>query len=109
MTVRENPHLNGLQEMLAGNADQRYFTTEEYTTAYMYTKYLVNLMEDAGYQFRGESFKYGVPLCLLVVKGVVENAPMVCFINALSRLNAYKIFLQRLEEGTLEWRRDQYA
>lgn len=102
-------HLEGAAKAFDAVTDLRYFDRGEILTAYMYTKYLVNLADDEGVEIRGESFKLGEPMSLLVVKATVQGAPYVCFVSGLSRLACYKIFLRRLQEGTVEWRPDQYA
>ena len=104
-----NKHLDELGEQLSILPEDAILGRDDVLILYKFTMYLVNLCEDQGVTFRGESFKYGVPMCLLVVKVTIDDRGYVCFINALSRLNCYKIFLSRLEDGTVEWREDKFA
>lgn len=100
--------LNAVGEVYSVVTDRRYFTTEEVQTLYMFEKYLVNLLEARGVEYRGQSVKYGIPMCLLVLKGRVEGQNVVAFINGLSILGCKKIVVQQLLRGVVAWRDDRF-
>lgn len=104
-----NKHLADVRTSLEGWKDERFLTRSQAYTAYLLNTYSVNLAEEAGIEIRGFSFRVRLPLSLLVVKATSASDPVVCFISARTFLNAFKIFFARLEEGTVEWRHDQYG
>lgn len=106
---RDHKHIMELDKLLEGWTDHRMVDLDWLRTVYMYNEYLVNLLDDVGVEFRGESFKYGIPMCLLVVKGTVGANHVVSFINGLSRVGCYNTFLHQLENGEVQWRVDKYG
>lgn len=59
--------------------------------------------------WRGFSYKEGLPLGTLVVKGFVEDEAVVCFISGKGLASCFKIFLRKYEEDRLEWVLDKYG
>lgn len=107
--AKGNQHLEGLEQTLQQWTDERYFTRDSLRDVYLYERYLVNLLDDRDIIYRGDSFRYSLPLSLLVVKVTIGDEPYVCFINGRLRETCYRIFLRRLQEDTVEWRVDQYG
>lgn len=71
--------------------------------------YNVNLLEQRGLAWRGESFKNQGWSCLLVVKVARGRIPLVAFITGEDTTGCMRIFLRQLAEGTVEWRDDKFA
>ena len=109
MATRDNPTLQAFEQILEKWTDVRFLSREDLRTFYMYDMYLVNLMDDEGLVWRGHTYKNGSPLGLLVVKAVIDNSAVVCFINGKGPLTCKRIFLRRLAEGTVEWREDRFG
>lgn len=106
---KDNKHIAALDTALGSWTDHRMVDPDWMRTVYMYNEYLVNLLDDEGVDFRGESFKYGIPMCLLVVKGTIGDKHVVSFINGLNRIGCYNTFLHQLEMGEVMWRVDKYG
>ena len=88
---------------------ERFYTVDDLVATYFYNCWIINLLDARGMGYRGESFKYQVPLCLLVVKVTIETAPVICFINGRSKEICYKIFLRQLLADEVEWRHDKFG
>lgn len=109
MSSMANEHLEQFCSSLEDWVDERFISKLELRDVAMFTMYLVNLGEHDGWELRGHSHKRGVPLGTLVVKVVLHEKPLVCFISGRTLVNCIRIFLRRLEEDTVEWRDDKYA
>lgn len=109
MELTDFPALMNILNGLEGTTQQADGYLDEIKTLTTYGVYLVNLLDERDVAYRGESFKYGVPMCLLVVKVSIQDEPYVCFVNALSRTNCYRIFLRRWLEDSVEWRPDKFG
>jgi len=82
---------------------------EEMLAALTYILYLVNIFDDAGITYRGDNYKYQGQINLLVVKATIDDNPVVTFINAMTRQQAVKIFLDQLGERRVLWYPDKWA
>ncbi len=76
---------------------------------WMGCQYVVNLLDDAGLEWKGYSYRPRVPLGLLVVKATLEMAPVVCFVSARTLTTAFRIFFRELREDRVQWVPDKYA
>lgn len=108
MGASYDKHILAIEKAANDWGDSRFFTKDELVALYMYKKYLVNLLDDEGLEYRGESVKYGVPMVLLVVKVTRDGAGLVTFVSALNIISCYKTFIARLISDTVEWREDQF-
>jgi hypothetical protein len=108
MAAIENEHLERFDEALQVWTDERFVSRAEIRALAMFSKYLVNLAEDDGWEYCGQSFKRGVPMCTLVVKAYMDEVPVVVFTSARTHTGCVVTFLRKLEQGLLEWREDKY-
>jgi hypothetical protein len=109
MASNDNKHLDSLDTMLGQLDDSRFLTSEEWGEVYRYVVYLVNLLDEQGMVYRGHSFKYGVPVSLLVTKVIRGKSMLVAFTSGITFQSCMGAFLNRLREDTVEWREDRYA
>lgn len=100
--------LQDIEDIYGDGTDKRYFTVRELQALYMYEKYLVNLLDEVGVSYRGQSVKYDIPVCLLVLKGTREGENIVAFVNGLSIIECKQICVRKLLDGALEWRVDKF-
>ena len=109
MAASDTQYVKQFDEALKGWTDDRFVSAAEIRVVSMFTMYLVNLAEDAGWQYRGHSWKESDYLGCLVVKATVDGVPSVVFTNAKTLVSSMRIFLRKLEGEFLEWVPDQYA
>lgn len=112
MTSERSPTpviLERFDEALQAWTDERFVSREEIRSLSMFVLYLVNLLEDVGAVYTGHSMRIGAPMCLLVVRGVVDEIPHVVFTSGRTPMACIRIFLRKLDEGLLEWSVDRYA
>lgn len=88
--------------------DERFVSREEIRCLSMFSMYLVNLADLGGWQYDGHSFKRSIPLGCLVIKGTIDDTPVVCFISGRTFANCVKILMRRIESDTVEWRPDKF-
>lgn len=103
-----NQHLEQFELALEDWKDERFIGKQELRALAMFYMYLVNLAEDDGWAYAGHSLKMGTPMCTLVVKSWHGEVPQIVFTSARDPTTCIRIFLRKLEEGLLEWRKDQY-
>lgn len=89
--------------------DHRFVSAEDIRTLAMFSLYLVNLADAAGWTYKGHSWKESEYLGCLVVKGIVDSVPSVVFTSGSTYTASVRIFLRKLEEDFLEWVPDKYA
>ena len=106
METKTYPQL--VQEILETLPEKGPLDRDDVRVWHQYHTYLVNLLEQRGYAWRGESFKNQGWAVLLVVKAAREHVPVVAFITGADTTGCMRIFLRQLEEGLVEWRQDQY-
>lgn len=61
------------------------------------------------YELRGWSVKCSQSGTLLVVKAVVEDRPVVCFVSGISFDDTQRVFFRQWETGTVKWSVDKFA
>lgn len=109
MAANDNKHLRDIDALLEQVPEEGVFPRESWRTLYMFGVYLVNLLDAEGIVYRGHSLRESDEWALLVVRGILEKKAVVCFTNAIDGLNCRRVFLRKLESGTLEWRADKFA
>lgn len=109
MAAKANQYIEQFEESLAVWTDHRMVSSEQIRTMTMFQMYLVNLAIDAGWVYRGHSWKESDYLGCLVVKGTVDGVPSVVFTNAKTCVSGMHIFLRKLAGDFLEWIPDKYA
>lgn len=109
MQAMDNKYLEQLEEALASWTDHRCVSADEIRTLTMFNMYLVNLADNAGWVYRGHSWKESEYLGCLVVKATVDEVPSVVFTNAKTPIDGMRIFLRKLEADFLEWVPDKYG
>ncbi|MCK4627156.1 MAG: hypothetical protein KAV00_17725 [Phycisphaerae bacterium] len=108
MTAMANPHIEAFDSALEGWNDHRFVTRQELRAVTMFSVYLVNLLEGIGFYYYGHTYTQKGRIGCLVVKADREGTPLVVFSNARSYTRSVIVFLRRLDEDTLEWRKDKY-
>lgn len=108
MTAKDSEYLEQFTESLADWTDERFITRDQIGALAKFNLYLVNLAEEDGWSYSGHSLKMGTPMCCLVVKAYIEDAPVVVFTSARSPTGCVVTFMRKLDQGLLEWRDDQY-
>ncbi len=101
--------MDELEEAMAAIELPNGVKSEEFVAMYMGCQYVQNLLEEAGIQWRGYSYKAGVPVALLVVKGTIEDAPVVVFTSGRDLTNCFRIFFRMLREDFLQWVPDRFG
>lgn len=109
MAAKDTPTVQQFEEALAQWTDNRLISADEIRTLTMFQMYLVNLMDDQGWTYRGHSWKESDYLGCLVVKALVDEVPSVVFTNAKTCVGGMRIFLRKMEGDFLEWVQDKYA
>jgi hypothetical protein len=109
VTRMDNPHIRDLDATLESFTDQRIFSRADVRTCYLFNCYLVDVLATLGVEYRGHTFRYNVPMCLLVVRGTIKDRPYVSFVSGMSALSCQRIFLRRCEDDEVEWREDQFG
>lgn len=109
MEPRDPEHLANFKQALEGWTDHRFVSADDIMILSMFVMYLVNLGDDAGWVYRGHSWRESEYLGCLVVKAIVDGVPSVVFTNANTTLAGMRIFLRKLEGDFLEWIPDKYA
>jgi len=71
--------------------------------------YKVNILEEVGLSWRGESFKNKGRTVLLVMRVLRGGTPLVAFVTERDTIGCMAVFLRKLEEGTLNWVPDKFA
>jgi hypothetical protein len=89
--------------------DERHITRKDLDTMVRFELQLLNLLADRGLDYRGESFKYGTPMSLLVVKVYDQRTAKVAFVNGRHRVECARIFLRKLLEDRVNWQDDKFA
>lgn len=102
-------HIELVSQETQGLAGCRYITPELVMDLYRFFLYIVNLFDDQGWVYRGHSLREGTELTLLVVKGTVNGAAVVCFVNARTTAACVRTFLRQMDEGTVGWRTDKFG
>lgn len=108
MDPRETEYVKRFETSLAKWTDERFVSRDQVRALSMFGLYLVNLAEHGKWSYYGHSYKAGQPLGVLVIKATIDEVPVVCFTSALSFCDCVCIFLRKLENELVEWRRDQY-
>lgn len=108
MPARDSAHVEEFRKSLKDWVDERFISRNDLEALAMYHMYIVNLGDDQGWLYDGESYKPGRVMGRLVVKSWVQEEPFVCFISGRTYVNCVRIFLRRLAEGTAEWVPDKY-
>ena len=109
MDPRESEHLRNFESSLKDWKDERFVTRESVRDLSIFSVYLVNLAEADGWQYVGHSFRARSPMCLLVVRGVLDGIQHVVFTSGRTHTACVRIFLRKMSEGLLEWSVDRYA
>lgn len=108
MTPTDTQYFQGFEESLKTWTDERFVSREELRALAMFSKYIVNLAEAGGWRYDGHSYKESDFLGCLVVKATRDDIPQVVFTSARSYTTCVQVFVRKLEEGLLEWRKDRY-
>lgn len=82
---------------------------EDLQTEHMFSTYIVNLLEDRGLHWRGQSVKNQGWSVLLVVKVARDSLPLVGFFTERTTTHCMRLFLKKLAEGTINWQKDKFA
>lgn len=109
MGPKDNGHVEGFKESLEAWTDHRFVSREDIEALAMFVMYIVNLADAGGWLYRGHSFRMGVGLSTLVVKAMLDDTAVVCFVSGKTFVNCVRIFLRKLDEDVVEWRQDKYA
>lgn len=102
------PALEQFTEALEVWTDERFMRKEDLQTVSIFAVYLVNLLEAAGATYDGHSLTVKSPMCLLVVRGKLDEIPHVVFTSGRTPIACMRIFLRKLEEDLLEWQPDRF-
>lgn len=70
---------------------------------------IVNILEELGYYYRGESWKNQGWSTLLVLKVVLDGVPLVVFYTERDPTACMRGALRNLAAGTVAWRDDKFA
>lgn len=108
MASSNGGHLAALDAALENWRDERFISRTHVRAVAIFSEYLVNLSEEAGWVYVGHSFKVATPMCILVVKADIEGIPHVVFSSGRTYTGCVVAFLRKLEEGWLEWQKDRY-
>lgn len=108
MSARDSEHLLQFRKSLQDWRDERFLTKQTLDDLAMYNLYLVNLADEDGWAYDGHSLSIGSPMSRLVTRGTHEGVPHVVFTSARTTAGCMRIFLRKMTEGTLEWRKDKY-
>lgn len=106
--MQVSPHLEEFVKSLEGWTDERFITREEIRAVAMFTKYLVNLLEEQGATYDGHSLQVNLPLSRLIVRGTIDDIPHVVFTSGRTPIACIRIFVRKVEEDLLEWTPDKY-
>lgn len=104
----DNGHVSGFRKSLEQWTDHRFISSKELYAVSMFSVYLVNLAESDGWEYVGHSFKRGEGMCCLTVKADVDGIPSIVFTSGRTYTSCVVIFVRKLEQELLEWRRDRY-
>lgn len=108
MAPKENQYLAQFDLALEAWTDERFISRKELRAVAMFNMYLVNLLDDIGWQYYGHTYSQKSRMGCLVVKADHEGTPHVVFTNARTYPGSVIVFMRRLAEDTLEWRPDRY-
>lgn len=84
-------------------------TKEDVKIWWRWNVHLVNVLEAAGYYYRGESWKYQGWATLLVLKVVLDGVPLVAFYTERTPTACMRVALKNLDAGTVGWTNDKFA
>lgn len=99
----------GYLEWLAEALAERPTEAKDAATHMEFEGWLINLLEDKGLAWRGHSFKNQGWATLLVMKVAREGVPQVGFFTEQTTTGCVRVFLRKLAEGSIPWKRDQFA
>ena len=108
MDPRNTEHVQEFERAIADWTDSRFISRDYLRTVAMFTMYLVNSADHAGWKYDGHSWKESEYLGCLVVKATVDGTPQVVFTNAKTAIGGMRIFLRKLEGDFLEWIPDRF-
>lgn len=108
MADKVNLYVEGFRDSLRTWSDERFISRQQIDDFAMFSLYLVNLLDDAGWSYYGHSYSQRGIMGCLVVKADHEDTPHVVFVNARTYPGNVRTFLRLLEEDQLEWRPDRF-
>jgi hypothetical protein len=82
---------------------------EDLLVEHLFCTYIVNLLEDAGFEWRGQSLRDQGWCVLLVMKVTRSGVPLVAFVSERNTTGCMRVFLRKLEEGAVNWQKDKFA
>ena len=94
---------------LEGIPEDGPVTRAEVETWSWWSHRLVNVLEEAGWFYRGESVKYQGWSTLLVVKGAKDGTPYVVFITERTTTDCMRVFRKQFEENRVNWVPDKFG
>ena len=104
----DNDYAKQFKQACAEWTDHRFVSSDQVYNLAMFSIYIVNLADHAGWLYCGHSYKAGVGMSVLVVKAMVDDMPMVCFTSGRTFCNCVGIFVRKMLNDMVEWRPDQY-
>ena len=98
-----------VEEMAARLDEDGPMPRADVLTLWKWDQMKVNLLDDKGLTWRGESFKNQGWSVLMVLKVAQGTTPLVVFITEKDTTGCVRVLLRMLEEGLLELREDKFA
>lgn len=89
--------------------DNRALDTDDLRALVFLADFLLDWLHKQGSIYRGFSFSYRTPLCLLIVKATIEDEAVVSFVSGRTLQNCAKILFRRCLEDSVEWQPDKYG
>lgn len=108
MDPMDSQHVERFGEALEEWTDQRFVTREQIHDLAMFTVYLVNLAEGAGWTYDGHSLSLGNPTSRLVVRGTVKGVPSVVFTSGRTTMECIHVFMRKMKADLMEWTPDKF-
>lgn len=108
MTHSDGEYVKQFDNALQVWTDERFVSRIQVRALSMFAVYLVNLAEDDGWSYYGHSYKVGLPMGILTVKGDIDGIPHVVFTSGRTYTACVVAFMRKLGEGWLEWREDRF-
>lgn len=108
MVAMDSEYLKQFDQAVEGWTDERFLSRKELDALGRFFQYIVDLAEDDGWRYDGHSMKVGSPMCVLVVKATMGDAPVVVFTSARSATGCVVTFMRKFDAELLEWRDDQF-